>query len=123
MTVFATRLFCTFTALRVADRADWLDVVMMFSSISFIMIVLMPSLALLPDVPAISTREQVRVRAASGSNLDVDALAGLPFVSVPRRMRSGSGHAGQRVQTEWHSAPSVHAIPEFSATAFLLQLG
>lgn len=74
-------------ALRVAERADRLNVAVMFGIIAFVMIVFVATLTFTPDVAAIDARNRIWMRSTSRANLDVDPLSCLLFVTVSRRIR------------------------------------
>lgn len=86
-------------ALGMAERADRLNVPVMFARVAKMMVVLVPPLSVVPDVTAIGARQQVGMRTASCANLDVDSLPCLLTIAVAGRYWRGAWASGSAVLT------------------------
>ena len=86
-------------------RANRLDVVMVIGVITEIVIVLVASLAWLPDVIAVSAWKFIRVWSLSRANLYVDSLAGLDLISVARLLRCWPWFPSNWVDSKRHCYP------------------
>ncbi|MGZ2484343.1 hypothetical protein ACVITL_002866 [Rhizobium pisi] len=93
--------------LRMAHRANWLDVVVMLGGVAFVVIVLVPPLAWRPDVAAICTRKFVRMLDATGTDFQVDLLTGLALVSGSWREWVGAGARPRDCGVLSHQAPAI----------------
>lgn len=78
-------------AMRMTDRANRLDVLVMFGGVAEEMVILVPPLSLGPDVPAIGARKLVRMRDMTLPNFGRDTLARLYLVTIAGRVARRAG--------------------------------
>ncbi len=81
----------------------------MFCGVSKVMVVFVPTFAVAPDVSTIYAGQRIWVRAVPSSHLDIDALTGLPLISVAWEFWCRTRPPCTLVYTERHIAvlPSI----------------
>ena len=72
---------------RVAERADWLYVLVVLRCVAKMVIVFMPPLAGTVDMAAVCTGQFIGMRPAARADVDVDPLPRLLLVAISRGIR------------------------------------
>lgn len=88
-----------------AHSANRLNILVVLGRVSKVMIVFMPAIG--SKMIAVGAMQVIRVRPPSVFNFNVDALAGLDLVAIPRRLRGRAGVTSKLVDS-WHSRLSFN---------------